>query len=159
MAVVCSSRHITSCWKIQNYNSPSSVTWFIVGTQSTDSHMFFCHVSLPKLLLNIEYVSNNLTIWEYFAKEMFVSPLHMVWCMMTSSNGNIPRSPVNSPHKGQWRGSLMFSSICAWINGWVNSREAGDLIRHRTHYDRNGEGKQRSSMVVLGVYYELQLLL
>ena len=28
----------------------------------------------------------------------------------------IDRSPVNSPHKGQWRGTLMFSLICAWIN-------------------------------------------
>ena len=24
-------------------------------------------------------------------------------------------SPVNSPHKGQWRGALIFSLICAWI--------------------------------------------
>ena len=47
----------------------------------------------------------------------------------------IHRSPVNSPHKGQWRGALMFSLICAWINGWVNNREAGDLRRHRAHYD------------------------
>ena len=38
-------------------------------------------------------------------------------------------SPVNSLHKGQWRGALMFSLICAWINGWVNNREAGDLRR------------------------------
>ena len=29
----------------------------------------------------------------------------------------------------------MFSLIYAWINGWVNNREAGDLRRHRTHYD------------------------
>ena len=35
----------------------------------------------------------------------------------------------------QWRGALMFSLICAWINGWVNNREAGDLRRHRAHYD------------------------
>ena len=42
---------------------------------------------------------------------------------------------VNSPHKGQWRGALMFSLICAWINAWVNSREAGDLRCHRAHYD------------------------
>ena len=46
----------------------------------------------------------------------------------------IPWSPVNSPHKGQWRGALMFSFICAWINGWVNNREAGELRRHRAHY-------------------------
>ena len=47
----------------------------------------------------------------------------------------IHRSPVNSPHKGQWRGALMFSLICSWINGWVNSGEAGDLRRHRVHFD------------------------
>ena len=44
-------------------------------------------------------------------------------------------SPVNSPHKGQWRGASMFSSICAWINGWVNNSEASDLRCHHTHYD------------------------
>ena len=47
----------------------------------------------------------------------------------------IHRSPVNSPHKGQWRGALLFSLICAWINGWVNNREAGVLRRHLAHYD------------------------
>ena len=44
-------------------------------------------------------------------------------------------SPVNSLHKGQWRGALIFSLIYALINGWVNSREAGDLRRHHAHYD------------------------
>ena len=47
----------------------------------------------------------------------------------------IHRSPVNSPHKGQWRGALMFSLICVWINDWVINREAGDLRRYRAHYD------------------------
>ena len=47
----------------------------------------------------------------------------------------IHRSPVNSPHKGQWRESLMFSLICGWINDWVNTREAGDLRCYRAHYD------------------------
>ena len=46
----------------------------------------------------------------------------------------IYRSPVNSPHKGQWGEALMFSSICAWINGWVNNRGAGELRRRRAHY-------------------------
>ena len=45
------------------------------------------------------------------------------------------RSPVNSPHKGQWRGTLMFSLICARINGWVSNDEAGGLRRQRAHYD------------------------
>ena len=47
----------------------------------------------------------------------------------------IHRSPVNSRHKGQWRGALMFPLICVWINDWVNNREAGDLRRYRAHYD------------------------
>ena len=39
----------------------------------------------------------------------------------------IHRSPVNSPHKGQWRRALMFSLICILTNGWVSNRVAGDL--------------------------------
>ena len=42
----------------------------------------------------------------------------------------IHRSPVNFPHKGHGRGAL----ICAWIKGWVNNRECGDLRRHCAHY-------------------------
>ena len=37
--------------------------------------------------------------------------------------------------RGIHRGPLMFALICVWINGWANNREAGDLIRHRAHYD------------------------
>ena len=44
-------------------------------------------------------------------------------------------SPVNSLHNGQWRGDSMFSLICAWINGRVNNREAGDLRHNRARYD------------------------
>ena len=65
--------------------------------------------------------------------------------IMTSSNGNsfprywsfvrgIHRSPSDSPHKGQWRGALMFSLLCTWINVWANNRDAGDSTRHRAHY-------------------------
>ena len=49
----------------------------------------------------------------------------------------IHRSPVNSSHKGQWRGALMFSLIWARINGWVNKGEAGELRRYCPHYDVN----------------------
>ena len=47
----------------------------------------------------------------------------------------IHQSPVNSPHKGQWHGALVFSLVCPWINGWVNNRKAGDLRCHGTDYD------------------------
>ena len=47
----------------------------------------------------------------------------------------IHRYPVNSSHKGQCRGALIFHWSAPWINGWVNNREAGDLRSHRAHYD------------------------
>ena len=47
----------------------------------------------------------------------------------------IHRWPVDSPHKGQWRGALTFSLTWAWTNGWANIRDARDSIRHRAHYD------------------------
>ena len=47
----------------------------------------------------------------------------------------IHRPPMNSMHKGQWSGALMFSLICAWTNSWANTGDAGDLGRHCTNYD------------------------
>ena len=67
--------------------------------------------------------------------------------MMTSSNGNIFR--VTGPLCGEFTGpgefptqrpvtrSFDVSLICARINDWVNKLEAGDLRRHRGHYDVN----------------------
>ena len=64
--------------------------------------------------------------------------------MMASSYGNIFRvtGPLcggihrsQFPHNGQWRETLVFSFICAWINAWVNKRWAGDLRRYRAHHD------------------------
>ena len=67
-------------------------------------------------------VHDNVIKWKHFPR---------YWPFVRGTH----RSPVNSPHKGQWRGALMFSSICTWINGWVNNHEAGNLRRHRAHYD------------------------
>ena len=68
------------------------------------------------------YVHDGVIKWKHFPRNWpFVQGIH--------------RSPVNSPHKGQWRGALMFSLICARINGWVNNGEAGDLRRYRVHCD------------------------
>ena len=47
----------------------------------------------------------------------------------------IHRTPVDSPHKDQWRGALVFSLICAWTNGSANNRDAGDLSHPHVHYD------------------------
>ena len=67
--------------------------------------------------------------------DMMTSPNGNIFCVTVLSAGNSSVSPVNSPHKGQWRGSLVFSLICAWTNGWINNRDASDLRRHCAHYD------------------------
>ena len=65
--------------------------------------------------------------WWRHQMELF-SALLALWAGNSSVTGEFP-------HKGQWRGALMFSSICAWMNDSVNNREAGDLIRYRAHCD------------------------
>ena len=98
-------------------------------------------------------LNTDLNLWLFKAgnlkaharKPRSVEPRYNFHTMMTPSNGNIfqrywpfvrgiHRSSVNSPHKDQWGGALMFSLICAWINGWVSNREVGDLSRNRAHY-------------------------
>ena len=71
---------------------------------------------------NMKAKHDDVIIWKHFPRYW-----PFVW--------GIHRSPVNSPHKGQWRGALMFSLICVWINGWGNNREYGDLRRYCAHYD------------------------
>ena len=81
--------------------------------------------------------------WEYIY--VYIYAVVLIWFLHTHDDVikwkhfprywpfvcGIHRSPVNSPHKGQWREALMFSLICARINGRVNNRQAGDLRRHR----------------------------
>ena len=60
--------------------------------------------------------------WKYFSRYWpFAREIH--------------RSPVNSTHKGQRRGALMFPLISAWTNTWANNGDAGDLTSHRANYD------------------------
>ena len=46
----------------------------------------------------------------------------------------IHRSSVNSPHKSQWLGGLIFFSICAWSYRWANNGDAGDFRHHHAHF-------------------------
>ena len=59
---------------------------------------------------------------------------HNSCIMMTSSNGNIFR--VTGPLCGEFTGHRWIPVTKASDAGlWVNNREAGDLRRHRAHYD------------------------
>ena len=88
---------------------------------------FLIKLTCPLMLLlspswYIPRIHDDVIKWKHFPRNWpFVREIH--------------RSPVNFPHKGQWRGALMFSLNYAWINDWVNNREAGDLRRQHGHYD------------------------
>ena len=73
-----------------------------------------------RVLTVLFWLHYNVIKWKHFPRYWpFVRGIH--------------RSPVNSPHKCQWRGALKFSLICVWINDWGNNREVDDL--RRGHYD------------------------
>ena len=88
------------------------------GALTGRHHIFKGYIAITVL----SRVSHDDVKWKHFPRYWpFVRRIH--------------RSLVNSPHTGEWRGTLMFSLICVWINDWVNNREAGDLRRYRAHYD------------------------
>ena len=62
----------------------------------------------------------SLCFWTFHDDVIKWKPFPRYWPFVRG----IHRSPLNSPHKGQWRGALMFSLICVSINGWVNNGEA-----------------------------------
>ena len=76
--------------------------------------------AMHKWMINPETTHDDVIKWKHFPR---------YWPFVRG----IYRSPVNSPHKGQWRRALMFTLICVWINGCVNNREAGDLRRYCAH--------------------------
>ena len=76
----------------------------------------------PAIEANVLSIHDDVIKWKHFPRNWpFVRGIH--------------RGPVNSPHNGQWRGAVMFSLMCVWIDGWVKNREAGDLRRYRVHCD------------------------
>ena len=130
---------VTICTHIHTHTHTHIYIYIYMINMSIRFAFQWCHMRLSKKSTRVprwywslvwvihwrtrmENPHDNVIKWKHFPRYWpFVRGIH--------------RPPVNSPHKGQWRGALMFSLICAWINGWVNNREAGDLRRRRTYYD------------------------
>ena len=85
-----------------------------------------------KRLIGVVYTYNTLVFGTRFSITWWCHQMGTFSALLAILRG-IHRSPVNSPHKGQWRAALMFSLIFTWMNGWVSNREAGDLRRDRAH--------------------------
>ena len=81
-----------------------------------------------------KYLNSDTLTSLYYSFTWWRHQMETFSALLALCAGNSP-VPVNSPHKGQWLGALMFSFIYAWINDWVNNCEAGDLRRQDGHYD------------------------
>ena len=92
-------------------------------------------------------ISRRLLLW-YCLFHLTTRKAAMLQFIMSSSNGNIFR--VTGPLCGEFTGRRRIPRSKAsdaelwcflwsahWVNGWVNNHEAGDLRRHRAHYDAN----------------------
>ena len=96
-------------------------TWMLLQLQICEKLRLCFHASYYTRYYS-PMLHDDVIKWKYFLRYW-----PYVW--------GIHRSSVNSPHKGQCHGTLMFYLICAWINGWVKNRRAVVLRRHRAHYD------------------------
>ena len=95
---------------------------YYVPHQLNPRHQIWCHTASYITVIR-QWLHDDVIKW----KKNFRVTGHLC--------GEFTGPPGNSPHKGQWRGALVFSLICVWINGWVNNRDAGDSKRNRPHYD------------------------
>ena len=72
-----------------------------------------------------------------------ITPFHWLWrmCMAWWRHQSETFTALlaicagNSPITGEFPAQRPVMFSLTWINGWVNNREAGDLGRHRAHYD------------------------
>ena len=131
------SHYLNQCWLVDNWSDGITCveTWTRIHQFSFLKGFWKFRLQVAVMLYRPRYVNS---LWSvdvtrrpgtWLCHQMVTSPRY--WPFVR----RIHRSPVNSPHKGQWRGALIFSLICAWINGWINNGEAGDLRSHRAHYD------------------------
>ena len=132
---------------------------FCSSIMPVDNNTISCYHRLNVFEICVLVEKGHTEIEQYLSNYFWSqwSPVSIIWnywiicCRhpMETFSGHWPfvrgihQSPANSTHRGRWRTALKFSLICAWINGWANNREAGNLRRHRAHYDVTVGNPQR----------------
>ena len=110
--IVCLSREDQSCPVRYMYTFNKHVMHIVIKRICNKENMQKTHENRQHCNQNALHIfyHDDATKWKYFPR---------YWPFV--------RSPVYSPHKGQWRGALMFSLICVCKNSWVNNGDAGDF--------------------------------
>ena len=127
-----------SCYNIGLTVTPLLICWSYISFALTHwlatAHWRVCWWTKPSCYAAMLCIQHQAITWSnFYHHDDVIKWKHFprYWPFVLG----IHWSPVNSPHNGQWCGSLMFSLICTRINGWINNGEAGDLRCHRAHCD------------------------
>ena len=137
-------RYLNLCSSINNYTTGKKIQWYLKEMDSLYEILRLnpnepCPCTFTKIQFRNErcLIPHLGPLFKYFGRrKSILIGTHVVACGKHVHDDvikwkhiprywqfvrGIHRSPVNSLHKGQWRGALMFSLICIRINGWVNN--------------------------------------
>ena len=133
---------VVSCWlaDCEQSNRAATGTWkFHTSANFTTRtsviplfHVFRCEKSIlaVKFGLNCHSLQENKLCSPY--ESIMRLSNGKIFCVTGSLCGEFTGHQWIPPTKSQWREALIFSLICAWKNGWVNS---GNLRCLRPHFD------------------------
>ena len=111
----------------------STIRW--LTNSSAKNSVIFSDLNVKPMVIPFNWLNSHMEVnWSGY-NTWWRQQMETFSALLALCAGNSPVPGEFPTHKVQWRGALMFSLISAWINGWVNTRGAGDLRRHRTHYD------------------------
>ena len=91
-------------WRSKQLNNKKYENQMMKDAFQKDIHLDIIHYALSHMhnpIYNMECIIHPQIWWRHQMARYWP----FAW--------GIHRSPANSPHKGQWRGDLVFSSICA----------------------------------------------
>ena len=118
-------------WYVKNF-TPTNFSKYHDTIQYQKSQIpLLCHSQL------IYITTEQIQLLPYFFITRFSALSYLSWCVINLLAFCAGNPPVTGgfPSQSLWRGTLIFSFICNWTNGWENSPDAGVLTRHRAHHD------------------------
>ena len=127
-AYVHTDSPLSSRWLQMSWHHIS--TWPSAVTMLNRLRLYFCMNSLvhPRYTHTFHFSTATIVVhgdvikWKHFTR---------YWSFVRGTIGHW----WTPPRKGQWRGALVFSLICARTNCQASNRDAGHLGRYRTYYD------------------------
>ena len=128
--------HTTLCYAINTHSDDYITRIFQISLAINNSCNCYWLDNVPQT--DWQNFANNRYTWVLTLElpvpySWWRHPIEIFSVSLAFGAGNSPVTGEFPAQRPVTRNSV--SLICAWINGWVNNREAGDLRHHRAHYD------------------------